>query len=350
MAHRRAVKALVSFLPLLMLGPACSQKSGSPNTAVTAATHTAFPITTGVHAVDCSVCHGQFSTFKQFTCTNCHGHDVQATTDLLHTTVANYTYSGSSCYQCHPTGARQPFDHAGITATTPGGCAQCHDIGATFAALPVPGFTHVTISSDCSSCHVSTTSWSTAAAPQFGQDPSQQVTVTALLPTYSSSSMMSVTQTSDSLVMPMNHAATAADATAMAACSNCHTGAVPYPGNFHSTLDNMGLPQPTSCIECHGAVAQAAAMTPAWQLVPTGIVGPAATSPARIPSSGEMKHDAVSWVNGARTQTALVSLECGTCHSSPNQKTQGWNVSLAGTTPAKYHPALTSAGRAFQVG
>src|SRR6478736_5352176 len=39
-----------------------------------------------------------------------------------------------SCYSCHPTGARQAFDHMGVTS----GCVSCHDDGTLFAAMPSP--------------------------------------------------------------------------------------------------------------------------------------------------------------------------------------------------------------------
>ena len=47
------------------------------------------------------------------------------------------------------------------------------------------------------------------------------------------------------------------------------------------------IAQPTACSDCHLAT------------MPTGFVGPTATDPA-TPASGEMKHDAVVWSNGAR--------------------------------------------------
>jgi hypothetical protein len=62
---------------------ACSvtPSAGNPNTALNSDTHRFFPITAGPHAVDCAVCHGGASTFKDFTCFNCHGHEQQPLMD-----------------------------------------------------------------------------------------------------------------------------------------------------------------------------------------------------------------------------------------------------------------------------
>src|SRR2546428_6388036 len=129
-------------LPLLAL-LACMPGVSTPGSAVTRANHK-FPITTGPHAVDCNTCHGSFSSFNQFTCFNCHGHE-QPLTDSLHTSLTMaagsslpdggvaYADDSASCLGCHPTGASVPFSHARLS----GNCASCHAATATFAALPV---------------------------------------------------------------------------------------------------------------------------------------------------------------------------------------------------------------------
>ena len=106
---------------------------------------------TGVHAaVTCDSCHpASNDSFLQFTCVSCHDHE-QSVTDRLHASQTRYSYDSNSCLACHPTGSKVPFDHAGVTQN----CAQCHDVGQLFAALPVNGFTHPSMGgSDCSSCH-----------------------------------------------------------------------------------------------------------------------------------------------------------------------------------------------------
>ncbi|HWE23130.1 MAG TPA: hypothetical protein VG496_04235, partial [Myxococcales bacterium] len=79
----------------------------------------------------------------------------------------------------------------------------------------------------------------------------------------------------------------------------------------------------------------------------------------RTPASGEMKHDAVLWSNGARTSMPAVPQECSLCHRS----TSGWVTALkfhasVGTQPsscldchANSRPALlTSSNAALPAG
>jgi hypothetical protein len=310
----------------------------SRNTAVTPATHTRFPIMTGPHAVDCNTCHGDFATFSQFSCMSCHGHDNQTSTDQLHQSVSGYQYTSTGCYSCHPTGARQTFDHAGIN----GGCTACHDVGNDFAALPVAGFTHMpTGGADCGTCH-DTKSWlgATGAPPGLSHDPTRDIVVNALIPAYSGTTISSLSAQAETLNMPMSHTTSQVTPAALSACTNCHPNATAgtyYPGDLHSTLANMSLAEPTACSDCHGPS------------MPTGFVGPTATSPARTPASGEMKHDAVGWTNGAPTTTKLVTQDCGACHASPSPTINtgaSWATTPAGATTAVYHSALSAAGAA----
>jgi hypothetical protein len=85
---------------MLVLG-ACS----APPDAVTPATHERFPIDVGsLHeGVDCNACHGEFDSFKQFTChsSGCH---ADADTTPRHAIVEGYEYVSQSCYLCHPRG------------------------------------------------------------------------------------------------------------------------------------------------------------------------------------------------------------------------------------------------------
>ena len=109
-------------------------------------------------------------------------------------------------------------------------------------------------------------------------DPSNTLLVDALIPTYAATSIATLTPQTDSLPMPMNHLSLQADPAAFSGCANCHnnlgTGGSYYPGLLHSSLANLKLAEPTACSDCHAAS------------MPTGFVGPTATSPARIAAVG----------------------------------------------------------------
>ncbi len=119
---------------LLMISGGCTNSaSTAPSvTALDYDTHQDFPINSGAHAkADCNTCHGDFGTFKQFTCTSCHEHD-QAVTDPKHVGVAGYTWSGTSCYDCHLDGTATMVNHAQYFPIGSGtmhdniSCATCH--------------------------------------------------------------------------------------------------------------------------------------------------------------------------------------------------------------------------------
>ncbi len=324
----------------ILVAAACSSRApplANPNSAPTPASHGYFPITTGPHATDCNTCHGPFPSFAQFSCFGCHGHEDQNLMGELHLGVPTYAYQSQACYTCHSDGARRPFDHAGL-ASGNGGCAACHDTGNLFAALPVAGFTHEPIGgADCGACHT-TTSWlgATGAPPGASHDPTQDVFVDAGMPTYSGTSIAQISPQTEDLPMPMSHATGEISSQAMSACSSCHPDASSgsyRPGRLHASLASLGLAEPTSCADCHQTS------------MPLGFVGPVASSPARTPPSGEMKHDAVAWANGAPTTTSLVTADCGTCHPSPSGGQPGsWATGLGGTSPAVFHAALAAAG------
>ncbi|OLD66576.1 MAG: hypothetical protein AUI33_10860, partial [Ignavibacteria bacterium 13_1_40CM_2_61_4] len=282
---RGKVAVHASACLLALLATACqkgsSEAQGSANTAPTPATHDRFPIASGPHAVECNTCHGDGASFREFNCTACHDHN-RGLTDQLHQGVATYSYTATSCLDCHADGSRQAFDHAGIAA----GCTDCHAVGTPFAALPfTPAgggtFTHPDMNgNDCAACH-SRTNWQAGATPATPvSDPARSVLVNALVPTYAATSIARFTPQAETLAMPMDHASTALPPAVMSACANCHvltgTGSY-YPGKLHASLANLGLPQPTKCLDCHSTS------------VPVGFVGPAARNPARVPPSGEMK-------------------------------------------------------------
>jgi hypothetical protein len=297
-------------------------------TSPTRETHFAFPVDSGPHAVDCDVCHGAYSTFRQFDCLGCH---VKSPTDAVHTTTPSYLYQSPSCFDCHEDPSARPFDHKGTLPS----CAACHGAGAFYAALPVPGFTHPdTQGADCGGCH-GTSTWSSVAAPSsLVSDPDAAVVLTALVPRYADRSVASVTATPETLTMSMSHSTPQVEQAGVS-CAACHVTAsagVFFPGRLHSSLANLGLPQPVACSDCHAGVA------------PTGFVGPLATHPPRSPPSGEMKHDAVAWSGASPTGTRLVTFDCGVCHAAPSDGSAGtWAVGRSGAGPALYHEALASA-------
>ena len=65
-----------------------------------------FPIYSGTHQQAwslCSDCHVTPSDYQTFECILCHAHD-KTTTDNDHSEVNDYSYVGTECYRCHPTG------------------------------------------------------------------------------------------------------------------------------------------------------------------------------------------------------------------------------------------------------
>ena len=338
-------------LPLLAL-LACQKGPAALNAPVTRANHK-FPIASGPHAVDCNTCHGAFQSFTQFTCLTCHGHE-QPLTDMLHVSLAKagsaaqpdggvgYTYDSTSCLQCHAAGKRVPYSHAGITAT----CTACHDSGAPFAALPVAGvgldggtFAHPpTGGSDCRACHTVTTWLGAGNAPlDLLRDPARDVSVNALVPSYVGTSIAALSPQTEALPMPMNHQTTDLPAARLGDCASCHANAnsgAYFPGAFHSSLANSVpvVAQPTLCLDCHAAS------------IPTGFVGP--VNAARIPASGEMRHDAAIWNAAGPTTTSAVPYDCAVCHQAPSQALAAtWATGKGGTTPALFHTPVTTAGQ-----
>jgi hypothetical protein len=340
--------ALVALAAALALS-ACGKNPGNGTlyafTSPTPVTHRAFPIETGHHALDCVACHADFATFKQFTCVDCH---TKAVTDPVHTTTPAYlvqaaagfaTYS-AACYGCHTNPLATPFDHMGITPTVTN-CAPCHAQGNFYAALPVAGYTHSPITQDCTRCHTPGT-WLNVSAPSgLIADPMTTVTVNTLVARFSGTTIVQLTPLAQVLPMGMNHATTHVNMAGLA-CSVCHLdigqGSL-YPGLLHSSLANLTVAQPTQCLDCHSISA------------PNGFVGPTATSPARTPPSGEMKHDAVTWNAGAPTTTRVVTADCGTCHLAPNQDLAAtWSTWTSGTQGTnalpQFHTSLTGASLA----
>ncbi|MGE0784224.1 MAG: hypothetical protein AB7S26_00950 [Sandaracinaceae bacterium] len=216
---------------------------------------------------------------------------------------------GADCVTCHLDEYRATTSpvHEGLFPTT---CADCHSVSAWVPAL--------------------------GGGAGDVNDPARDIVVDAQIPRYSGTSIVSVTAESESLTQPMIHLSPNIDPAAMESCSNCHSslGSI-YPGIFHGSLISHDIPQPTQCSDCH---------SPAT--MPVGFVGPLATDPARVPSTGEMKHDAVVWSNDAPTAEPLVTEDCGTCHVPPSNDALNatWATGFDAATPARYHASLDRAG------
>ena len=327
----------IVFGTLFVFAACPSDPTGAGN-GVTIEGHTFFPISKGTNheykravtggTMECDSCHyPQSNTFADFTCISCHEHE-KPLTDRLHLGVTKYTYTTTSCFSCHDKGETGPFDHVGIT----GECAMCHQEGAQFAALPVSGFTHPPITADCGGCHTTDTWRSASTAPASSFDPTQNVTVTALIPSYAGTAIIHLTEQVQSLPMVMKHASADLPATVMGDCAACHPDALLgnyVPGKLHSVLSAA----PSGCVSCHASAA------------PKGFVGPASLTP-RSPNSPEMKHDAVSWTTTDPTSTELVTEDCAVCHVAPIATTAAtWATGTGGTTPATYHPSLAAKAR-----
>ncbi len=341
-SRRRGARSTSSTLTLCLLALAACGRPGSnkePPDGVTPGNHRWFPIDGGVHGVGatlsdgtmaCESCHPTKDNYLEFTCVSCHGHEPLSTT-LLHTSVAGFAYSSKACYACHPDGAHLVFDHAGIV----GNCATCHDVGAPFAALPKASFTHPSRAGlDCGSCHVTSTWGGGTVAPVGVFDPAHDLVLDGLVPTWSATTIVSVSAQRQTLTMPMNHGATAVDRATMAACASCHpdsSAGVYFPGLLHSSLVHLDAGQPTTCGECHGPTR------------PVGFVGSLAT--ARAPPTPEMRHEAVAWDGGRPTSAALVTADCAVCHVSPSKDFAAtWALIPDGGVP-RFHASLAAAGQ-----
>lgn len=125
---------LTSALLLIACGDRPTLSSDAPwETALDRTSHAYFPIgaTANHGATDCNGCHGPFDTFTRFSCINCHTHAQDVTTSA-HADVAGFTYSETSCIECHPSGEALDVNHALIFPIAAGTahqgirCAECH--------------------------------------------------------------------------------------------------------------------------------------------------------------------------------------------------------------------------------
>ena len=66
-----------------------------------------FPIYSGKHREawnECTDCHNDVGNYSIFTCIECHEHNNQNEVDNDHDEVNGYSYTPTSCFECHPTG------------------------------------------------------------------------------------------------------------------------------------------------------------------------------------------------------------------------------------------------------
>jgi hypothetical protein len=336
---------------------ACSPVKPPGMEAISATNHPPFPIGKGAThefgkvmgtdgTLGCDNCHRPTAdSFTSVRCDQCHRH-TDGVNQRLHLGVTDYGVDtssttdpdvaaelrGAQCYSCHPTGAPVAYSHAKITTD----CAQCHAPDNAFAALPLAGFTHPDVgAADCAGCHVTTTWKGASLAPNNVSNPAANLNLTGLMPTFTATTIARVTPLPQSLPMPMNHQTSTIDGGVLSACATCHdTTASNYAnGTMHWSLGNAGQPQPARCAECHGPTQ------------PLAFVGPISTGAPRTPPTGAMRHDAVSWANGAPTTTAIVSFDCVMCHQPPDDSFENkWNRLLDGGVPV-FHAAVTAAGK-----
>lgn len=286
--------------------------------------------------------HG--STLIDANCGACH----EAGSDLLSPTWNGATSTTTGAGDTRPftlTSLVAQFGN-GLTVTHPthffpADCSQCHlkpagiavtTTGAAYAAAW--SFPHdqqrMSNPTTCVMCHVN----GIPTAPDGGvADPSANVNVTGRVPRWSATTIASVTAQAQSLPMNMLHTSPEVKAPANASCANCHPTASSgfyAPGQFHSALSNLLQPAPATCVSCHGNDA------------PVGFVGANAVLPPRLPVTGPMRHEAVSWNVNVRGTTTLVSKECAACHAAPSATLAAtWATSSDGGTVA-YHASLST--------
>lgn len=240
-----------------------------------------FPIFSGKHAgqwISCSECHTTPNNYTQFSCIECHEHN-QTETDNDHNGVSGYTYNSNACYECHPTGEGEGFNHnlsdfplTGAHLTVE--CILCHENGFSgtstvcsechindFNQSSNPNHVQAGIPITCETCHTTVAGWAPATYPIHNE-------------TY-----------------PL----TGAHLTIQNDCFTCHEG------NYSNT--------PNSCFGCHETDFNQS-LNPNHQLsaIPTSCETCHTTAPGWAPASFPIHNDYYP-LNGAHT-----TVDCFTCH------------------------------------
>jgi hypothetical protein len=253
-----------------------------------------FPIYSGTHLSqwsDCSSCHTVPGNNAVFSCTDCHQHS-QTATDPTHSGMPGYSFTSTSCFDCHPTGTTGDYLE--------------HD--ASF--FPIYSGTHVSQWSDCSSCHAvqgNNTVFSctdchqhsqTAIDPTHDGMPGYSYTSTSCLdchptgttgdylehdasffPIYSGTHLSQWSDCSSCHTVPGNNT--------VFSCTDCHNHSQAVTDPTHSGMPGYSYTS-TSCLDCH----------------PTGIV------------SDYLEHDASFFPIYSGTHLSQWS-DCSSCHTVP---------------------------------
>ncbi|MFK5856299.1 MAG: cytochrome c3 family protein [Bacteroidota bacterium] len=239
-----------------------------------------FPIYSGEHNGEwnsCVDCHNNPSNISIFTCIDCHEHN-KTDMDDEHKGIGGYSYNSIACFECHPTGSEDGFDHnisnfpltgahidtecddchvAGYTGT-PTICSECHT--PDFNETTNPNHVEIGINNECETCHSTDPGWQPAL---FEVHDDYYVLTGAHLTTF---------------------------------CADCHTDGYPgTPNNcvdchideFNQTTnpDHVDANLPNDCAECHTT-------NPGW-------------TPATFDHSDYP-------LNGAH---ALIANDCNACHN-----------------------------------
>ncbi|MEW6411737.1 MAG: hypothetical protein AB1483_04590 [Candidatus Zixiibacteriota bacterium] len=96
-----------------------------------------FPIYSGAHDGvwdECATCHTVVGDRTQFSCLSCH---EQATADIVHMGMPEYSYASDVCYSCHPRGVPEDYLQ--------------HDVNGFF---PIYSGNHDGVWAQCATCHI----------------------------------------------------------------------------------------------------------------------------------------------------------------------------------------------------
>jgi hypothetical protein len=182
-----------------------------------------FPIYSGSHAgewTNCNECHTTPNNLTLFSCIDCHEHN-QANTNSEHNGITGYVYNSNACFECHPNGEGEGFNHALSDFPLTGAhltveCMACHENGYS-------GTTTI-----CSGCHTDNYNQTTNPNHQQNGIPNTcetcHTTVAGWTP---------ATFAMHSTIYPL----TGAHATIQSECITCHEG------NYNNT--------PNTCSGCH---------------------------------------------------------------------------------------------------